>query len=249
MTTKYRKFLEMVSNIKTDHTVILGLLDDMDNATDKDAVKQLVVLKQLLVNHFFIEEFILYPYIRKRYKTKQAVNNASLFDRYEIDDGRDDMVLLTNTDEGYEHAGDKIIGMITRCADLKTDNFKACFQKISAILKKRIQFEDTILEKRIAPRIQCTVRVRLTALGKQILLGHTIDISETGCLIKSDEPVKDLSVGDRVTVHFPQDNTVEEASCTISRLTEEGLAVQFLVFCPESLMKKAEWLSPSRRHS
>ena len=187
-------------------------------------------------------KIILSTVFRKRYKTKQDVNNASLFDRYEVDDGRDDMILLTNTGEGYEHAGDKIIGMVNLCADAKTEDFKACFKKILAILRERIQFEDTILEKRIAPRIRCVVRVRLTVPGKQSVLGNTIDVSETGCLVMSDETIKDFVVGDRAMLHYPEDDTLDASPCVIVRLTGDRVAVQFMVFCPDSLLEKTKSL-------
>ena len=64
MDEKHKKFLDMVANIKIDHGIICGMLDDIAKATHKDALKQLAILRQLLINHFFVEDFIIHPYIR-----------------------------------------------------------------------------------------------------------------------------------------------------------------------------------------
>lgn len=238
MDAKHEKFLEMISNIKADHRVVRGMLDDVAAASHRDAVKQLAILKQLLINHFFVEDFVLYPYIRDRYIRQRRVNMASLSDVHDIQDGREDMVELTRKIEGYAFVGEKVLGLITECMHSKEEAFMESFQLLSDFLRERIAFEDCVLEKRMAPRFEITARVAFKVQGKQAFSGTTIDISRTGCLFKTGAHANAISVGNVGMLSIFHQDTHETFTCKIVRMTEDAIAVQFLEEYPKPLTLK-----------
>lgn len=245
MDKRHKKFMEMVANTKIDHDVICGLLDDIAQSTYEDALKRVTILKQLLINHFFVEDFILYPYIRDRYITKQSVNRASLFDIYEIDDGHDDMVRLTRTMSDHDFAGEKFIGMVSECVHSKKEDFEDCFKILSDCLKERITFEDNVLEKRTSPRIHVNVRIALEIKGKRMLTGTMKDISETGCFFEMGGQKSGLSIGEVGYLHMFQMDTIKNMPCKIVRIAKDGLAVQFLDSFPEaSINQLSSYMMP-----
>ena len=238
MDDQHKKFMAMVSNIRIDHTVICQLLDDIAISTYQNAIKQLVVLRQLLINHLFVEDFILHPYIRNRYINKREANSANLFDLYEIDDGRDDMVALTQRIGHYDSIGEKVIEMLSSCSNAKPDEFSTHFTALFDFVKTRIEFEDTVLEKRIATRINIRVRVALVITGEIRYTGTSINISESGCLFKVGASVPHATEGATGTFRILSFANNNSFLCQIVRIQGDLIAVQFLQLLSESIMQQ-----------
>ena len=138
---------ELAFNLKTDHIVIKNLLEDIIQASVKDALKLLPVLRQLLLNHFIVEELLFYPLIRK----KQVESYSKSIGLYGGDNGsgKDDLKQLKREIEKYESVGTKIISRISECTNLKRREFKSCIKPIAGLIKERIDFEENILLKPI----------------------------------------------------------------------------------------------------
>ena len=226
----------MVANVKIDHDVISAVLDDMAGAPHDDARKQLVILKQLLINHFFIEDFVLYPYIRERYVTKRAINRASLFDVYEVDDAHQDMLKLTDSVAGYHSVGAQMIQLLTECTNAEEPVFFERFGLFRDRLKTRIAFENAILETRVSSRVAVELQVALRIVGASYV-GTMRTVNERGCAVEFDRELSGVSPGDTGALTLFSAYVSQDLPCKVLRLSAGEVAIQFLADLPAPLKR------------
>ena len=146
------------------------------------------------------------------------------------------MVELTKKIDGYSCVSEKVIELLSECANSKKDDFLHNFKVLFEVLTERIKFEDTILEKRISPRINVKVKLSLDIKGKNTFTGTSINISETGCIFRIGCHVGNVSVGDMGLLRIYPSNICKDLPCKIARLTEDCIAVQFLGIIPEAMI-------------
>ncbi|MEO5363137.1 MAG: hemerythrin domain-containing protein [Magnetococcus sp. DMHC-8] len=132
------KFHELVFTIQVDHAVIGRLLDSIALSGYRDARRKLSIVKQLLINHFLVEEFVLYPYIRKQLVNSEAGDQTSLFEQM---DHRDATEVLKGM-EGHNSACTHIITRVSACLNAEEEAFRALFADLSSLLRARIAFEE-----------------------------------------------------------------------------------------------------------
>ncbi|MEO5340205.1 MAG: hypothetical protein H7837_06765 [Magnetococcus sp. MYC-9] len=128
------KFHEMVFTIQIDHQVIGGFMNSIDRSTYRDARKKLLILKQLLTNHFLVEEFVLYPFIRKKINSGERVGPIGRFD--------DDTAEWLREMEKQESACTTILALLSDCLNCEESAFRGMFAKAVTLIEERIHFEE-----------------------------------------------------------------------------------------------------------
>ncbi len=137
------KFHEMVFTIRMDHAVIGTLLASIERSNDRDARKKLSIVKLLLINHFLVEEFVLYPYIRKKVISDEMHGRIRLFDQMEDHDAAEWMQEM----DRHHAACTAIIALVSDCLRAEEGRFQEMFARIAALLRERITFEELHLLK------------------------------------------------------------------------------------------------------
>lgn len=228
----------MVANIKEEHIVICDFLDDIEKSPYQDAIKKIQTLKNMLVNHFFEEDFVLMPYIKNRYLSNRSTIGLSLFDVYEIDEGRDDMSRLLKSMDGRQSVIEKVFSMLSDClSQNQGEKFWCRFRSLCDFLKERIKFEDAVLGNRASPRVSINISVKFEIKGN-VLKGTTKNISQTGCLFGTVDPNVPISIDERGLLSATVVDEFMHILCTVKRLSVDLIAVQFLDHCPDSMMEK-----------
>ncbi len=136
---------KLAFNLKTDHFIIQKLLKDVVTLPPKEAKQLFPILRQLIVNHFLVEELLFYPLIKK--KQLQSLNET--INLYGERSGKDDLKALKKEIEHYESIGARVIAIMSECAGLKKTEFRECMKTLADLVKSRIDFEETILLKPI----------------------------------------------------------------------------------------------------
>ena len=235
---------EVILNIKTCHTVIHGLLDDIDRSEYQNARKQLLVLRHLLINHFFVEEVILYSRFKKKFIRQPRIKKHKVSDPYDtFDKDRTKLIALMKNIDHYTSVGSKIILLTSECAQAKKEGFKECFKAISNLIMERFRFEEDILTEKMvakiaANKINIKIPVRLAVLDKRDITGTTVNINKTGCLFKPRSPVKDIAVGEIGSLRILPITTSSFFPCKVTRITKDSIAVQALNKDSQDLTEK-----------
>ena len=224
----------MVQNLKVEHGVIGRLLDDIAASNHEDALKKLAVLKLLLVNHFFAEEFVLFPYLREKYLVKPKANQRGLFDAYGVhDEDCKAVIALIKNINYYTSVGTRILSLLSSCHEATPEDFDGYFKTVFDFVKERMHFEDTVLsEKMLAKMTADRINIRLSVVlyleGKETISGTTVNVNRTGCLFKLDPHTVELAVDDIGFLCVPPLEMGSYFQCQIARITEDGIAVRFL---------------------
>lgn len=115
---------DLVLNLKTDHKVIEGILDDISQSSHDGTLKQLAVLERLLTNHFFVEEYFLYPRMKENF----------------FKDETDDSI------ERYSSIGAFVIQEISEIRGSSEEDQREKMAHFISLLKDRIRFENEIFD-------------------------------------------------------------------------------------------------------
>ncbi|MBF0178819.1 MAG: PilZ domain-containing protein [Magnetococcales bacterium] len=97
-----------------------------------------------------------------------------------------------------------------------------------------------------AERYELQTRVLLELSGMRAYIGMTINVSDSGLLFELGYPPIRIDVGETGLLHLMPLTLCRIIPCQVSRLTESGVAVQFLVQAPVGLMSEFEVVSRSR---
>ena len=137
------KFHEMVFTIQIDHQVIDALLDSIARSHYQDAKKKLFIFKQLLASHFLVEEFVLYPFIRKKMNNSAP---SSLNELFAPRDSYEGMEWLKEM-EKQDTVCSNIITLFSECLRSEEAVFQALFAKAATLTRERVAFEESWLLK------------------------------------------------------------------------------------------------------
>ncbi|MBF0160713.1 MAG: hypothetical protein HQL88_00360 [Magnetococcales bacterium] len=135
------KFHEMVFTIQVDHQMIDTLLDSIARSRYQDARKKLFVFKQLLSSHFLVEEFVLYPFIRKKMNNGERSALQKLFAPRDLDAGR---AWLQEMEKQQTVCSD-VVRLLSECMRAEESAFGGLFAEAAALTRERNLFEESWL--------------------------------------------------------------------------------------------------------
>lgn len=224
---------EAILDLRTDHAVVQGLLGEIEQSSqERDRKKQLVILKSLLVHHFFVEEFLLYPCIRKKFSARHSVNRRRAFDAH-YEDLHQKLPELLKTVDHCTSVGSQVIAMISELLGSQEKRVGMPWRELSHLIHERIRFEEDVLNENMmarltSSRIDIQVPVMLSVSGKTAIAGTTLNINKTGCLLETDSHARDVTVGDVRFLHRLPVKASGYFKCKVIRVTRNTLAVQLL---------------------
>ncbi|MEO5349288.1 MAG: hemerythrin domain-containing protein [Magnetococcus sp. YQC-3] len=135
---------EVVLNLKVDHIVILDMFEELATAKPEDARKLFAILRQLLTNHFIVEEFYLYPFARKKKREADRMLRG-LFGGT----GVGDLKILATELKKFQSVGEQVVRLMTECSNCPDEAFAPCVNNVIALVRKRIVYEEEVLLKPI----------------------------------------------------------------------------------------------------
>ncbi|MEO5355418.1 MAG: PilZ domain-containing protein [Magnetococcus sp. XQGC-1] len=89
-----------------------------------------------------------------------------------------------------------------------------------------------------AQRIELLARVLLELHNKGAFIGNTENVSESGVFFIVGYPPNKISVGDIGLLHIMPLQERRPLPCKVTRLTDAGIAIQFLEHCPEGMISR-----------
>lgn len=135
------KFHEMVFTLQVDHKVIDDLIDSIARSGFRDARKKLIIFRQLLINHFLVEELVLYPFVKKNFLGK---NGNGRFVSFHLASVYDFESIMTGI-EKHNAVGMKVVDLISECMQIEEALFQKKMARIATLIRERILFEETQL--------------------------------------------------------------------------------------------------------
>ena len=232
---------DVISNIKIDHTVVRRLLAEVGQSNHQEARKQLIILRQLLINHFYVEEFMLYPCLIEKFIRKPPLNKRRVYDPYYLyTEDRENIKSLIQNINRYSSIGSNIVLLMSECIQEQKDHFSSVFTNMSNLIQERMEFEETVLTaqtvaKMSAHRLNIGIPVQLTISGKKPWTSITININKTGCLIQKPYPT-DILIEDVGLLRLLPIKKGGVYHCKTTRITKDALAVQLLEERPETMV-------------
>lgn len=137
------KFHEMVFTLQVDHKIIETLLNSIARSDYKTARKKLIIFRQLLINHFLVEELVLYPFVKQNFFGKDADGrfvSCSLSSTY-------DFASIMQGIEIHNAVGMKVVEIISECMDIEESLFQKKMTRMATLIRERVAFEETRLFK------------------------------------------------------------------------------------------------------
>ncbi|MEO5334819.1 MAG: hemerythrin domain-containing protein [Magnetococcus sp. YQC-5] len=130
---------EIALSLKVDHAVILDMFEQISAADRNEARKLFTVLRQLLIKHFFMEEFCFYPLAIRMKKDGERMQ-LSLYG------GATDEYLkgIVSELKEFHSVGENVIKLMNECLD-SDENFKQCMEGVIVLVKARIEYEESVL--------------------------------------------------------------------------------------------------------
>ncbi|MBF0582597.1 MAG: hypothetical protein HQL80_00015 [Magnetococcales bacterium] len=137
------KFFEVVFTLQVEHRLMGAMLDSIARSNYVNARKKLFIFKQLLINHFLVEEFVLYPFIKKQMIDKEATGQLLLSGG----SADFDFEAIVKEMESFNAVGVQAVGTIAECLRLEEDLFQENFARVAEWVRARVLFEETRLFK------------------------------------------------------------------------------------------------------
>ena len=130
---------EIALNLKIDHSVILEMFEQISAAEPNEARKLFTVLRQLLIKHFFMEEFCLYPLAIKMKKDGEKLQRSLYGGASD-----EDLKGIASELKEFHSVGENVVKLMNECLG-DDDSFKECMEGVITLVKARIEYEESVL--------------------------------------------------------------------------------------------------------